>query len=184
MRFPSFALLCLVVLASGCTIRQSSASVHPRAALELDGRQRAVRVILDESIQDTQQTYGDNVSVTDWRYIVKKTWVDALAETFTVAAPSTEGVPTLRVMRATPRWVARGQTLFAQIDFVARLEVPGQGVTARVASVVEGPISVAGSGWDAATWKRLDEGLASAVELMVRSSSEKLLRGLAEQQAP
>jgi hypothetical protein len=175
MRSSLVFLVAVLALTSSCAITQSARRIRPQPALEVDGRQRPIRVVIDESIENEYETFSDGSSISDWRFIVRQAYVDALKETFTVLNQGGSDAPVIKVMRATPRWVIRGSTFFAQVDLIARLEVPGDGVVKRVAVVVEGPIAVPAGFRQSGERKVFDDAMASAVDSMVRTSGARLL---------
>lgn len=159
------ALLC--VLLSGC-FTVSSVTIHPKPALEVDGKRRAVWVSLDRSVNDTVELYDSRFKAADWRHIVGQAFTDALRETFVVVNMRRQDVLELHLKRAEPRIVIIEKQLWAQVDYQATLE-DGQGrVLARAADVARGPVP-------ASDFEHVDLMVTSAVEEFVRRVASKTL---------
>ncbi len=159
-------VLALAMLLTGCKITQSAKTIQAKPDIQTNGKNRAIRVTIDPSVNDYYPLYRTFLNVSEWRRILGNALAYALRDSFVLVNESGPQVLELRIGKAIPRAVQRGNTIFAQIDFAVRLELPSGDVLARTATVIEGPISVAE---DASS---LDPMVTSAVEAFVRAVAQ------------
>lgn len=183
---------------AGC-VSASSATVHTREVMEVDGRHRAIRVSMASDVLDSYQTSAMS-SVSDWRAIVGQGLTNSLRETFVVVRSSGPGVLELKVLRATPSFLSSGVPAMAaapvagayhgafayggwgatgvqtlQVDYQARLEDDQGNVLGRATGVV----SQSRSGENT-----FSDAVGSAVEALVNELGAKLLSRLPEEFTP
>ena len=151
----------------------SSVSIRPKPAIEVDGKQRAVWVSLDRSIDDVQDLYGGRIKAEDWRHIVGQAFTDALRETFVVVNRRGSDVLELHIKRADLRIIIVGRELWAQVDFQTTLVDEHGAVLARAVEVVRGPVP-------ASDFEHVDLMVTSTVEEFVRRVASKTLASIPE----
>lgn len=152
----------------------SSATIHPKPALEVDGKRRAIWVSLDRSIDDVQDLYNNGrYTAEDWRHLAGQAFTDALRETFVVVNRRGNDVLELRIKRADLRIIIIDKQLWAQVDFQASLEDAHGVVLARAVEVVRGPVP-------ASDFEHVDLMVTSAIEEFVRRVASKTLPSIPE----
>jgi hypothetical protein len=160
---------CLVF--SGCL---SVGFVNARPSLEVDGRHRAIRVVLAPEVRDAFNLSGDspfapvNVPVSQWRQSVGQGFVQALGETFVVVAEPAPDVLELEIKEAAPLLLNTQTALFGQITYRALLKTPDGEVLSRAAGVAKAPFPATSPGV-------LHPMVASAIEELVRQVGNKTL---------